>query len=138
MPIDLVKRFALTPIQATVRWSGKVISFATNSSVLLERIGDITGAPVEACAGEVHSSWRVVTEPHDDEGPEFDVLIDRCVGDRGISFVTIGRRSFLAYDDRARTGISFVSERLVEDPTLFARAFLPSFAALLQGESDPW
>jgi hypothetical protein len=136
MPIDLVKRFALTPIQTTVRWSGKIIVFATNSSVLMERMADTAGESVEARAGKVDCSWRVVTEPDDDEESKFDVSIDRCVGGDGISFATIGRRSFLAYDDRTRSGISFVSERLVQDPILFADAFLHGLAALLQGGKE--
>jgi hypothetical protein len=58
-------------------------------------------------------------------------LRSRYVSDDGISFVTIGRRSFLAYDDRTRRGISFVSEGLIRDPTLFVETFLPGFLSLL-------
>lgn len=138
MQIDLVNRFAPTPMQTTVHWSGKIISFSTNSSVLLKRIADAAAEPVEARAAKVDCSWRVVTEPEDDEGLEFDALMNRHIRDAGVSFVTIGRRSFLAYDHGAGRGISFLSERIVQDRTLFVGAFLPGFAALVWGGKQQW
>jgi hypothetical protein len=49
----------------------------------------------------------------------------------GLAFVRLGRRSFLAYDCRARQGISFLSENLVTDETMFSRYFLPALKSLL-------
>jgi hypothetical protein len=132
MSIDRVNRFTSTPLQSMFNWSGKVLALATNSSILLDRIANLTPQCTQICGGQIDCSWRIVTEPEGDEGLEFDALSSRCVGDEGISFVTIGRRSFLAYDERTRRGISFVSERIVREPSLFVRVFLPGFASLLQ------
>lgn len=132
MPIDLVNRFAVTPLQSMFNWSGKVISLATNSSILLDRMANLAPQRQESFDSQIDCSWRIVTEPDEDDGLEFDDLNSRYVSNEGISFVTIGQRSFLAYDENARKGISFVSERYVCDAGLFAEAFLPSFAALLQ------
>jgi len=138
MPIDLVNRFAPTPLQTTVHWSGKVISFATNSRMLLERMAELVPACPEAGAGEVDCLWRVVAEPDCEGRAEVGASIHRYVTDEGVSFLTIGRRSFLAYDNRSGRGICFVSERLVRDRTLFFEAFLAGFAALLEGGKQQW
>jgi hypothetical protein len=131
MAIDLVSRFALTPLQRTFNVFGKVISLATNCPDLLSRIANLAPQRREADVGQPDCSWRIVTEPETEEVLKSVVLSSRNVSDGGISFVTIGQRSFLAYDERTRTGISFLSEGLVLDPTLFVETFLPGFLSLL-------
>jgi hypothetical protein len=131
MPIDLVDRFALTPLQCTFEVFGKVISLATNCPDLLSRIANLAPERREADVGQLDCSWRIVTEPETDEVLKSVALSSRYVSDDGISFVTIGQRSFLAYDQRTRRGISFLSQRLVRDPTLFVETFLPGFLSLL-------
>jgi hypothetical protein len=131
MAIDLVSRFALTPLQRTFDVFGKVISLATNCPDLLSRIANLAPQRRKADVGQPDCSWRIVTEPETEEVLKSVVLSRRNVSDGGISFVTIGQRSFLAYDERTRTGISFLSEGLVLDPTLFVETFLPGFLSLL-------
>jgi hypothetical protein len=131
MPIDLVNRFALTPLQGTFNLSGKVISLATNCADLLSRLANLAPECGQADVGQPGCSWRIVTESETDEVLKSVALTSRYVSDDGISFVTIGRRSFLAYDERARRGISFITEGLIRDPTLFVEAFLPGFLSLL-------
>jgi hypothetical protein len=131
MPIDLVNRFALTPKQGTFNLSGKVISLATNCADLLRRMANLATECEEANVGQPDCSWRIVTEPETEEGRDSAALSGHYVSDEGMSFVTIGRRSFLAYDERMRKGISFVSEGLVRDPTFFVEIFLPGFLSLL-------
>jgi hypothetical protein len=131
MPIDLVNRFALTHLQCTLNVSGTVISLATNCPDLLSRIANLAPECGEADVGQLDCSWRIVAEPEMDEVLPSPALKSRYVSDEGISFVTIGRRSFLAYDERTRRGISFVSEGLIRDPTLFVETFLPCFLSLL-------
>jgi len=131
MPIDLVNRFALTHLQGTFNVSGKLISLATNCPCLLSRIANLAPECGEADIGQVDCSWRIVTEPETDEVLKSLALKSRYVSDDGISFVTIGHRSFLAYDERTRRGISFVAEGLIRDPALFGETFLPGFLSLL-------
>ena len=130
MPIDIVKRFALTHLQRRFKVCGKVISLATNCADLLSRMANLAPECGEADAGQLDSSWRIVTEPDTDDVSKF-AASRRSVTDDGISFVTLGRCSFLAYDERTRRGISFVSEELVRDPTLFVETFLPCFLSFL-------
>jgi hypothetical protein len=131
MPIDLVNRFALTPLESTFNLSGRVISLATNCPDLLSLIANLAPECGEADAGQLDCSWRIVTEPETDEVLRSVALGSRHVSDDGISFVTIDQRSFLAYDERTRRGISFVSEGLIRDPTLFVETFLRGFLSLL-------
>jgi hypothetical protein len=131
MSLDLVNRFALTHLQCTFRMSGNVISLATNCADLLSRMANLGREFGEPDAGQRDCSWRIVTEPETDEASESVALSCRHVSDDGISFVTIGRRSFLAYDERTRRGISFVSQGLIRNPTLFLETFLPGFLSLL-------
>jgi hypothetical protein len=134
MPIDLVSRFALTPIENTFSLAGKVISFATNSPDLWSRIADLAPECRKADVGKPGCSWRIVIEPEADEVLESLSLTSGYIGDEGISFVSFGRRSFLAYDEQTRKGISFVSEGLIRDPIFFANIFLPCFLSLLPEE----
>jgi hypothetical protein len=131
MPIDLVNRFALTHLQHIFNVSGKMISLATNCPDLLIQIANLAPECEEADVDQLACSWRIVTEPETGEVLKSVALSSRHVSDDGISFVTIGRCSFLAYDERTRRGISFVSEGLVRDPTLFVETFLPGFLSLL-------
>jgi|ERR1700733_2482582 len=135
MPIDLVNRFALTHLQRTFKVSGKVISLATNCLDLLNQIANLATECEEIDVGHPDCSWRIVTEPETNGVLKSAALSYRYVSDDGISFVTIGQRSFLAYDERTRKGISFVSEGLVRDPTLFVETFLPGFLSLLPEET---
>jgi hypothetical protein len=131
MPIDLVNRFAATHLQSTFNVFGRTISLATNCPDLLSRIANLGPECGEADVGEPDCVWRIVTEPETDEALKPAALSCRRVSDGGISFITIGRRSFLAYDERTRRGISFLSEELVRDSTLFVETFLPGFLSLL-------
>src|ERR1700678_441473 len=112
MPIDLVNRFALTYLQSTFNMFGNVISLATNSPDLLSRMANLATECEQADIGQPDRSWRIVIEPETDEVLKPAALNSRYVSDDGISFVTLGQRSFLAYDARTRKGISFVSEGL--------------------------
>jgi hypothetical protein len=131
MSIDLVNRFALTPLQCTFIVSAKVVSLATNCADLLSRIANLATECEEADVGQPDCFWRIFTEAETDEVSKSIALSSRYVSDDGISFVTLGQRSFLAYDERTQRGISFLSETLVCDPTLFVETFLPGFLSLL-------
>ena len=131
MPIDMVNRFAVTDLECTFSVSGSVVCLATNCPDLLSRIANLAPECVAADVFGVDCSWRIVTEPETDGVVESVTLGSRYVTDDGMSFVTLGPLSFLAYDARTRRGISFISESLIRKSTLFTEAFLPSFLSLL-------
>ncbi len=137
MPVDLVSRFVLTPMQCIFNLHGVVISLATNSPVLLDRIADLSPECANGESDQPACDWRIVTEAvaeaEHDEACEPDSISSRYVGHEGLSLVTVGKCSFLTYDERLRKGISFVSERLVGNPGLFAETFLPALISLLPG-----
>src|ERR1700733_9924117 len=83
MPIDLVNRFAPTPLQSTFNVSGKLISLATNCPDLLRRIAGLAPECGEADMGQLDCSWRIVTEPETDEVLKSPALNSRYVRDDG-------------------------------------------------------
>lgn len=142
MPVDLVSRFVLTPMRCTLNLHGVVISLATNSPVLLDRITDLSPECANGESDQPACDWRIVTEAvteaDSDEECEPDSIASRYVGHEGLSLITVGKCSFLAYDERLRKGVSFVSERLVGNPRLFAETFLPALVSLLPGRTQQW
>jgi hypothetical protein len=139
MPIDLVQRFARTPLQSTFHLRGSVICLKTNCPDLLTRMATMAAKSGQANSEPANMAqpdcfWRIVIETETDKELNPVASGSRHVSDNGISFVTIGRRSFLAYDAQLQRGISFLSERLVRDQTLFVELFLPGFLSLLPDE----
>lgn len=105
---------------------------ATNSPDFFSRMAKLATECDESDIDQPDCSWRIVIEPETDEALESIAPPSRYVGNGDIAFVTIGRHSFLAYDERMRKGISFVSEELVRDPILFVETFFRGFLSLLR------
>jgi hypothetical protein len=75
--------------------------------------------------------WRVVAETEDDFAPHPEPVSVQRLSHDGLSFVNIGRNSFLACDRHARRGVSFISQSLVTDENRFSRYFLPALISLM-------
>jgi hypothetical protein len=50
----------------------------------------------------------------------------------GVSFISLGQKSFLACDRQARRGICFIPQNLVTDEGRFRQHFLPALISLLK------
>jgi hypothetical protein len=132
-PEDLVKRFTGTPFEVTFPLLGTTIRLMTNSRVVTDRF---------AACGQVKSDLptefqcRLVAEDIDDPALADGRPSVTRVRNNGLSLINIGQKSFLALDFDGRTAVSFVSERLITNETLFRSYFLPALTLLFQGSES--
>jgi hypothetical protein len=130
MATDFIKRFTPTPIEAAFELSGTSIRLETNCQAVADRLQQAL-TPCTASASDAPCFvLRVVAESEDD--PEFETAptVHRMSHD-GLSFISLGCKSFLACDHHAHQGISFVSQNLVTDEKWFGEYFLPALISLL-------
>jgi hypothetical protein len=136
-PLDLVKRFSLTPLHAQLSLSGKMISLETNHQMLVDRLAGFSMTSV-ASAREEACSLRIVTESDDCSERSSAQSLFRCARDSGLAFVNMNQHGFIAYDERANRAIAFISEGIVRDEELFLTHFLPALTSLLsEGNVTP-
>jgi hypothetical protein len=128
-PIDLLKRFTPTPFEVAFELSGTTIRLATNSDVMRDRLRMFQPSAKAESQRNAWSLWRIVVEPEREANDESPSVYRLSHGE--LAFVRVGPRSFLAYDRRARQGISFISENLVRNETMFKRYYLPALMSLL-------
>lgn len=133
-PADFARRFTWTPIEVSLWLANRSVRLATNSQSLKDRLESYV--PVSNVRAQTEFRCRVVTEITPDA--ELDRENPTVVGiwSPGLSLISIGQKSFLALDAVNRHIVSFVSERLVIDETLFRGYFLPALALLLQGPQE--
>jgi hypothetical protein len=128
---DLIRRFANTPFETMLGLSGASIRLETNCQAVADQLQRALG-PCPACAFETPDFvFRVVAESEADVDFEAAPTVHR-LGHDGLSFISLGRSSFLACDRQARRGISFVSQSLVTDEKRFSQHFLPALILLLK------
>jgi hypothetical protein len=132
MIVDLLKRFTPTPIRTTFLFQGTAVRLATNSDLLKSQLVHALDVvpPDESTFPEF--GWNVIVEPTESEGFEeepFDAptlnILDACL-------IHIGRQNFLACDQDARQGISFISDELVNSESRFRSCFVPALLSLTQ------
>jgi len=129
IPIDLLKRFTPTPFEVTLTLSGAMICLATNNDVMRDQLRMLEPSAKRESLRNERLFWRIVVEPEReayDESPSVHRL-----SHGGLAFVRIGHTSFLAYDQQARQGISFISENLIRNEKMFNQCFLPALISLL-------
>ena len=128
---DLIKRFTETPFEAMLSLSGTSIRVETNCRAVIDQLGCAL-APCPAGPLAVPDFvLRVVAESDQDFDPGLTSCIHR-LSRNGLSFISLGQKSFLACDRQARQAISFVSENLVTDEGRFSQYFLPALVSLLK------
>ena len=130
MTTDLIKRFISTPIETTFELNGGSIRLQTNCQAVADHLRRALPPRTASALDAPELVLRVVAES--DEEPEFEAAptVHR-LGHNGLSFVSLGHKSFLACDRRARHGISFISESLVRDEKIFGQFFVPALLSLL-------
>ena len=132
IPIDLLKRFTRTPLEAAFELSGTTIRLATNSDAMIDRLRMFLPPAKARCHAKL--SWRIVVEPEGEACDESPSVHRMSHG--GLAYVRIGHRSFLAYDWQARQGISFISENFASNEKTFSQRFLPALMSLLNESID--
>jgi hypothetical protein len=134
MTPDLIKRFAPTPYDATLAVNNVIVRVATNHPLVLDRLSLESGSSNQNNREKPAVHWRIVVEDN------VDVVIDDSIAHRfshdGLAFIRIGSRGFLASDQRAHFGISFVEHELIENERLFNLYYLPALLLMLR-EMEP-
>jgi len=118
---DLLHRHTPTPYGVVLRVMGKTIRLETNSPRVVESALGFFVRHQGRLAGHAEFLWRIVSQK-DQQIDEAGVALS-AFSDHGLRFANIGQKSFLAVDLKAREGIGFVAERLIErEPTLHCRS----------------
>jgi hypothetical protein len=130
-PTDLIKRFTKTPFETMLKLSGTNIRVETNCQAVTDQLRRILTPCIASALVVPDFILRVVAESEDD--PEFETVSTvHCLSHNGLSFVSLGQKSFLACDRLAREAISFVSLDLVTDEESFRQRFLPALILILK------
>lgn len=121
-PPDPLHRFTPTPFVADLPVMGREVRLETNSATVLGLARQIFDRYGKSCSGHPQFRWRIVSEPAAPCKPLWRELA--AFSDRGLRFVNIGPRSFLAVDLDSREAVGFLPEDLVEDDIAFSTVFL--------------
>lgn len=128
---DFIKRFTSTPFETTLELSGTRIRLQTNCQAAADQLRGALPPCAASDLGRTDFVLRVVVESDADLEFEAARAPDRFSHD-GLSFISLGQKSFLACDRQARRGISFISQALVTDEKRFSQHFLPALILLLK------
>jgi hypothetical protein len=128
---DVIRRFAETPLETILGLSGINIRLKTNCQPLADQLRRALTPFPASSLDTPDFTLRVVAESEDDPELEVHPTVHHLSHD-GLSFISLGRNSFLACDRQARQGISFVSRNLLTDEAQFNRCFLPALIQLLK------
>jgi hypothetical protein len=127
---DLIKRFTQTPLQSMLALFGANIRLETNCQVLADWLWRALTPGTASVLDAPDFVLRVVAEPEDDLAIETATV--HRLSHEGLSFISLGRQSFLACDRQTRHGICFISWNLATDEKRFSQSFLPALILLLE------
>jgi hypothetical protein len=127
---DFIKRFTPTPIEARFEVSGTSVRLETNCQPVADQLRRAFAPCTASALVAPDFVLRVVAESEGD--PDFDTVptVHRMRHD-GLSFISLGHKSFLACDREGRQGISFISQNLATDEKWLSRYFLPALISML-------
>jgi hypothetical protein len=127
---DLMKRFTETPFEIVSELSGRRIRVETNSQAVADQLQRALSPCTPSALHAPDFVLRVVAELDDDLDLERDPTIHRLSHD-GLSFLSLGQKSFLACDRQAREGICFISQNLLTDEKQLSSYVLPALISLV-------
>jgi hypothetical protein len=130
MATDFIKRFTPTPIETTLELAGARIRLETNCQAAADQLRRALNPSTTGTPDVTDFVLRVVAESEDDLEFEVAPPVHR-LSHNGLSFASLGQKSFLACDRQARHGICFISPNLVTDERRFSQHFLPALISLL-------
>jgi hypothetical protein len=135
MATDFIKRFTPTPIETVVELPGTSIRLETNCQDAVDQLRQAFATRVACTFNAPDFVLRLIAESEDELEFEAGPVVHRLSHD-GLSFISLGRKSFLACDRGGRHGISFISENLVRDEKMFEQFFVPALLSLLREVID--
>lgn len=109
---DLLRRFTATPHAADLRLMQRTLRLETNNKSMLDLVFKFFERHQHGNSTAPEFRWRIVTE-YDPKVQSTAVPLS-AFSDRGVRYVNIGQRSFLAVDLDKREGVSFLAELFVE------------------------
>lgn len=110
---DLIRRFTPTPLSESLWVMGHTLRLETNSLIVLEQARQIFACHKEDPVTHPEFLWRVVVDPTSGLRPPWPEQL--AFSDDGLRYVSLGQRSFVAVDLKARESIGFLSGELAED-----------------------
>jgi hypothetical protein len=135
MATDFIKRFTPTPLETVVELSGTRIRLETNCQAAADQLRRAFATRAARTFNAPDFVLRLVAESEDEFEFEAGPVVHRLSHD-GLSFISLGHKSFLACDLVGRRGISFISENLVKDERMFEQFFVPALRSLLSDFID--
>jgi len=135
MATDFIKRFTPTPLETVVELSGTRIRLETNCQAAADQLRRAFATRAARTFSAPDFVLRLVAESEDEFEFEAGPVVHRLSHD-GLSFISLGHKSFLACDLVGRRGISFISENLVKDERMFEQFFVPALRSLLSDFID--
>jgi hypothetical protein len=133
---DPSKRFSPTPLVANLALTGISLHLETNHQGLRERFLALFPEGAE-CDTDPVFSLRIVVESEDEYQPSTEDLSVHDFDLNGLGYIMIGRKSFLAYDQRACQAFSFLTSELVRHDEQFNRYFLQAFRSMVERIGPP-
>jgi hypothetical protein len=127
---DLVKRFTETPLEAQLELLGTNIRVETNCQAIADKLSHALAPSTVEHSHVSNFVLRVVVEADEDSEPTADFEVLR-MSHGGVSFITMGQKTFIACDRQAQLGISFISQNFLTDEEQFQGRFLPALIQLL-------
>jgi hypothetical protein len=128
---DLMKRFTETPFQIVLGLSGRRIRVETNSQAVADQLQRTLTPSASSAFQTPDFVLRVVVESDDNLDLERAPTIHR-LSHNGLSFVSLGQKSFLACDRQGGEGICFISQNLVTDEKQLSSYVLPAVISLVK------
>jgi hypothetical protein len=135
MATDFIKRFTPTLVETVVELSGTRIRLETNCQAAADQLRRAFATRAARTFNAPDFVLRLVAESEDEFEFEAGPVVHRLSHD-GLSFISLGHKSFLACDLVGRRGISFISENLVKDERMFEQFFVPALRSLLSDFID--
>jgi hypothetical protein len=129
--IDFIKRFTPTPFAATFALPATSIRVETNCRAVVDRLLNVFAPADLNDSDRPGFVWRIVAESENDLEPVAESSSVHGLSYAGLSYISLGQKSFLACDRQARRGLSFISQNVVADEKLFSQCFLPALISLM-------
>jgi hypothetical protein len=114
---DLLRRFISTPYAIELRLMHRTVRLETNCEAVLALTLKSFGRHQHGRTKQPEFVWRIVCES--DPHVHSTAVRLSAFADRGIQYINIGQRGFLAVDFERREAVGFLADRFFEDEPRF-------------------
>jgi hypothetical protein len=114
---DLLRRFALTPEVADIQLMGRIVRLEANNRAVLDLARSFFRSHQVGTGGTPDFLWRIFCET--DTKVDSTAVPLSAFSDRGLQYVAVGQRGFLAVDFESREAAAFFSDQFIEGAARF-------------------